>query len=358
MQKIIIFFIFTINCNAQDSSLTDLLTYKNTRYDERYYRLLPKVIETTPALTFVPSRNLQSMALHDLFVHMIGQTFNDAYVMVETGTYLGDTTCKIEKYFRVETIELDEKLANKSKDRFAGNNRVKVHHGDTVNILPRILQQYKNDKIIIFLDAHYSQGDSAKGAENTPILTELSIIKKAGIKDAILIIDDIRMFYNPLTDVSSTFVEGYPNLQNVAEYILSINQEYQCVVIYDALVAFPAYEEVTVSPVVHAATISRLYDGNNYHINDVLKAELTLAQAREKEQEALIELGRYWTEQWGQAAGLMHHNALWAGLVFCANGQYDIAKIFFSEAKRRGLHHWRIDFYNSLAQAECFFAHR
>ena len=46
--------------------------------------------------------------------------------------------------------------------------------------------------------------------ENTPILSELEIIKNAKIKDAIIIIDDMRMFYKPITNVRNTFMEGYP----------------------------------------------------------------------------------------------------------------------------------------------------
>lgn len=214
------------------------------------------------------------------------------------------------------------------------------------------------DKPVIFLDAHYSMGETAKGNCNTPILKELEIIKNSPHNNAIIIIDDIRMFYQPIADVKKTFAQGYPTLNTIVDAILAINTDYQCAIIYDTLVAFTAQENITVSPLINALTISRLYDGTNYDIYDVLQAELDIAHAKDKEKDVLIDLANRWIEKWSENIGLSRHYGLWLGLILLANEQFAQAKAYLQEAKKRGLSDWRIDWYIAMAEAGCFFGIR
>lgn len=201
-------------------------------------------------------------------------------------------------------------------------------------------------------------GETAKGSSNTPIIEELEIIKKSSHKNAILIIDDTRMFYKPITNVKETFMDGYPTLNTIVDKILEINPNYQCAIVYDTLLAFPAQENITVSPLVRALTMSRLYDGTNYDIYDVLEAELCIASAKEDEQETLIDLATSWIEKWSEQAGLSRHYDLWYGLILMANEEYAKAHAYFQEGKKRGLNDWRIDWYIAMAEAQCFFGIR
>ena len=66
-----------------------------------------------------------------------------------------------------------------------------MYLGDSKKILPELLKNI-NEPITIFLDAHYSGGETAFGEEEVPLLFELSILKERKYDD-IIIIDDCRL---------------------------------------------------------------------------------------------------------------------------------------------------------------------
>ncbi len=355
MKKNVLILCFTLLlfCKLPADFFENLLIPQEQVPNTIYYQLLPAADDKNPGISFIKSRESKTMSLEDEYLEMLDTAFT-ATKFIETGTYDGGTTAKAAYHWNVETIELSKELAAKAKKRFAKNKEIKVHHGDSIKILPTILKSI-NDKPIIFLDAHFSMHDTAKGSENTPILTELDKIKHSKITDAILIIDDIRMFDTHLTSMKDTFAQGYPTLNQVVEKILTINDTYQCAIVYDTLIAFTADEQICVSPVVKAVTMSRLYDGQNYLIDDIILAELCIAHAKDKEKEALADLAEHWIEAWSQNAGLSRHYALWMGLLMLEHEDYTKAKIHLLEAKKRGLKDWRIDWYIAMAEAQCFF---
>ena len=337
---------------------TDKLLIKPPTINKKYYQLLPAVDSDNPDIAFIESRDIESMSLTAAYLKMVADA-SAATTLIETGTFEGATVQKALPHFvYIHSIELDHALHKKATTKFANNKHVHLYQGDSAQMLPQILRSLKKEKAVIFLDAHYSMGNTAKGSCNTPIMTELGHIKKSSITNAILIIDDIRMFYEPLGNTKNTFIEGYPTLTMIVDSILEINPDYQCAIVYDTLIAFPAQEKITVSPVVHAATMSRLYDGTNYLIEDVLKAELTIAKAPQKEQEVIFDLGSRWVEKWSEPAGLSRHYSLWVGLTFLAHDQYAQGHVWLCNAKKRGLTDWRVEWYIALAQAECFFGIR
>lgn len=329
-----------------------------------YANLLPQVDEKNSKFVFVRSREPESMSLENQFLTMLHSN-TDASFFIETGTHHGYTTAqaatiftpKQPKYPCVHSVELSETLFSKAQEKFKNNKNVCLYQGDSVQILPRMLQKVM-DKPIIFLDAHFSMGDTAQGSANTPIIDELEVIKQSKFNNAVLIIDDIRMFYYPICSVKGTFIENYPSLNTIVEKILEINASYQVAVIYDTLIAFDSREHIEVSPVVRAITISRLYDGKNYNVEEVLRAELCIALAKNNERENIIDLANRWIEPWSEKQGLSRHIPLWAGLICLANEQFSQALNLFKEAKKRGLIDWRIDWYIALAEAECFFGFR
>jgi hypothetical protein len=319
-----------------------------------YRQLLPTIDNNEPDLFFIRSREPLSMSLESAYLSMIESAFMPAN-FVETGTYLGDSTLKAATQFqKVYSIELSPELFKKAQTRFKKNSRITLYQGDSCEQLPHIISEITG-KTVYFLDAHYSLGQTAQGSQNTPILAELACIQKAGITDAIIIIDDIRMFYTPRIKNTNSFIDGYPNLNQIVETILSINSTYQCACIYDTLVAFPADEKITVSPVVQAITMSRLYDGNNYDQDELIKAELCIAKAVQDEKIIIEDLALTWTEPWSLEAGLSRHNPLWYGLSLLYNQAFAKALTYFTQAQQRGLNDWRIEWYITMAQAECFF---
>ena len=115
-------------------------------------------------------------------------------VFVETGTYQGEMIDAMKRRFKkIYTIELGDVLYEKARERFINEKHVTIEHGDSGLILPGILAQI-TEPAIFWLDAHWSDGDTARGAHDTPIEQELDAIFAHSIKNHIILIDDARDF--------------------------------------------------------------------------------------------------------------------------------------------------------------------
>lgn len=138
-------------------------------------------------------------------------------ILVETGTYLGTMINANKSYFeRIFTIELNRKLYNRAKKRFAKYQHIQVQHGDSAKILPKILRNIQNPTIF-WLDAHYSGGITSKGEIETPIASELNLILKNKQSKHALLIDDALCF-NGRND--------YPTIETIRSIILKKNSNY------------------------------------------------------------------------------------------------------------------------------------
>lgn len=83
-------------------------------------------------------------------------------------------------------------------------------HGDSGKILPEILASL-NKPCLFWLDAHYSDGITAKGDVETPIVSELEAIFNHSIQSHVILIDDARCFIGE---------NDYPTIDWLREYIL------------------------------------------------------------------------------------------------------------------------------------------
>lgn len=111
---------------------------------------------------------------------------------VETGTFRAETTLRMSKVFaHCHTIELSEELYLQAKAKLSGTT-VMCHHGDTVEVLSRLLPQIPCPAVF-FLDAHWCRRESAKGSVDVPLLQEIDLIANRPFSD-LLIIDDFRLF--------------------------------------------------------------------------------------------------------------------------------------------------------------------
>lgn len=158
-------------------------------------------------------------------------------ILVETGTFLGDTVAHFEsKFDRIYSIELSEELANKAKKRFRGNPKVSIIQGDSGLVL-RELTQKLDRPCLFWLDGHYSSeffvGDeyiiTAKGDLNTPIISELKCILESPLSHVILI-DDARLFVNKY---------DYPSLDEVKNLVGQFKNAYQYFVLNDIIYLIP-----------------------------------------------------------------------------------------------------------------------
>ena len=112
---------------------------------------------------------------------------------IETGTHKGDTILSLEKYFsKLYTIEFSEKFYNYTKNLYNGN-KINFILGDSSIVFESLLPNIK-DKCIFFLDGHWSSGDTGRSAKDCPLNEEITHINNLFQNEAIIIIDDFRLF--------------------------------------------------------------------------------------------------------------------------------------------------------------------
>lgn len=138
---------------------------------------------------------------------------------VETGTFLGDTVEAVKKHFNnIHSIELSEKLFTKAKNRFAHEDKIHIHHGDSGQLMNKLLTAL-SPPILFWLDGHYSSSffisgefiQTARGDQLTPILLELEVILEQGLGSNVILIDDARLF-NGKND--------YPSFSSLKHFLL------------------------------------------------------------------------------------------------------------------------------------------
>jgi predicted O-methyltransferase YrrM len=117
-------------------------------------------------------------------------------VLVETGTYTGETAWAFRRLFdRIETIELEPTLVRLARIRFRGTPHVHVHEGDSATVLPRILESLDRPALF-WLDAHPCTDRAAIGAP-VPLTTELAAIAAHPVEGHVVLVDDIRLMGDP-----------------------------------------------------------------------------------------------------------------------------------------------------------------
>jgi hypothetical protein len=134
---------------------------------------------------------------------------------VETGTFLGDTTCVLSKVVKmVYSIEPEPALFLKAEQRFRGTDNVKIINGLSEEVLPKLVPTLSGN-VCFWLDGHFSAGITFKGPQDTPIIDELSVIgnhiEKVG--KLVVMIDDVRCF-----DPTSPEFSGYPPVDLLVDW--------------------------------------------------------------------------------------------------------------------------------------------
>jgi hypothetical protein len=115
---------------------------------------------------------------------------------VETGTYKGQTLDNIYHMFEeLHSIELSSSLFLQNREKFSTYPKIKLYQGDSSKIFPTILPCI-NHRAIFFLDGHWSSGwsETSQGEKDCPLIEELQSINYLFLQEAIIIIDDYRLF--------------------------------------------------------------------------------------------------------------------------------------------------------------------
>jgi hypothetical protein len=127
------------------------------------------------------------------FLYLLQDNFNKYNSFIETGTYEGSTIFALEKCFdKLYTIEYSEKYYNNTKNKYNGN-KINFILGDSSVVFQTLLPTI-NDKCIFFLDGHWSSGDTGRSEKDCPLIEEVTHINNLFQNEAIIIVDDFRLF--------------------------------------------------------------------------------------------------------------------------------------------------------------------
>jgi hypothetical protein len=141
--------------------------------------------------------------------------------VIETGTHHGWGSVRWATFFeKVHTVELSKELYDSTRKKYNSFDNISFYNNSSPAFLKELLPSI-NDRCIIFLDAHYSWGDtvydSNYGHDGTPIIDELIAIREySKINDHIIIIDDCD-------DLGTS---KYPTKKEVNDVLLTINSDY------------------------------------------------------------------------------------------------------------------------------------
>jgi len=132
-------------------------------------------------------------SIDKLFLDNLKGDYTKYPCFIETGTLFGDTIFSVESYFdTLYTIEFSEKYYNNTKNNYKGN-KINFILGDSSIVFESLLPNITGN-CIFFLDGHWSGGDTGKSAKDCPLEEEITHINNLFQNDAIIIIDDFRLF--------------------------------------------------------------------------------------------------------------------------------------------------------------------
>lgn len=329
-----------------------MLKYKKIFLLIQLLLLIPIKANDKKIISFFKAKN--SGVITSEFFQLLKDLFNPE-VFVETGTFYGHTSLKAADYFNeVHTVELDMRLYRNAIKTFENKSNIFVYNGDSKVILNNVLPNLKNKKLLFFLDAHWSGDGTAKSDENTPIISELAVIKNHGISDATILIDDMRFFQSNYiieqqlkSDPEDTSMLGYQSLDNLKIKLLEINPEYNFIIFGDIGIAYINNADIKVSPFIEAMTISKFFNDDasklsNLEYEKVLEAEKIIASCNPTEKEAIQDLINLKYPKL-----LFWHYKLWYALTLFGSNEKDKAIDQLKEIISLGLNYYRIKNYLS-----------
>jgi hypothetical protein len=130
--------------------------------------------------------------------------------LVETGTYTGEMVQALGMHVkRLISIEVDPGLHARAVTRFAGQRHIRLLQGDSATLLPGVLESLTGPALF-WLDGHYMGSGSGRGAEETPIMAEMTALVGHTMRGHVVLIDDARLFDG---------TGGYPRLEEFTAWV-------------------------------------------------------------------------------------------------------------------------------------------
>ena len=129
------------------------------------------------------------------FLKSLEADYSSFHYFVETGTFRAVTISTMEPYFnKLFTIEVAEPLWKAAKTKYQKKSKINFILGDSSKEIPKLIKNELDKPTIFFLDGHYSAGVTGYAEKHVPLYEELTSIINDFKSEAIIIIDDIRIF--------------------------------------------------------------------------------------------------------------------------------------------------------------------
>jgi len=130
-------------------------------------------------------------------IRSIGRKSGARY-MIESGTYLGNTARRCANAFdKIITVEIDQTLASTASSYLAKWPNVEVINGDITHVLPSVLDRPEVQDVLVYLDGHFSGGDTGIGDQVEPACDVIFMLAAYSHKMRSVIVDDFREFGRP-----------------------------------------------------------------------------------------------------------------------------------------------------------------
>jgi glycosyltransferase involved in cell wall biosynthesis len=166
------------------------------------------------------------------------QTTLPLSVLVETGTFKGDTVAQFESCFsKVFSVELSESLWTEAVKRFQPYQHVQILQGSSQDKLRELVPELQNIGVLFWLDAHWCVASDTAGAlSQCPLLEELRAIGKLN-SESVILIDDARLFLAP--PLVPHEISQWPSFHQIVSCLLSMSTEHELMVVNDVIAFFP-----------------------------------------------------------------------------------------------------------------------
>jgi hypothetical protein len=152
-------------------------------------------------------------------------------VLVETGTYEGETAWALRREFdRIVTVELSDELWQLARRRFVPAPQVEVRHGDSPTVLRDVLEELR-EPALFWLDAHVSTTKSAHGELPSPVLQELELVLSHDVSGNVVLVDDVRLLSGS---------DGWPAVGELEALVHHIRPELEFAVAEDVVRITPS----------------------------------------------------------------------------------------------------------------------
>lgn len=159
---------------------------------------------------------------------------------IETGTFRGDTVASLAGQFdSIDSVEFSPEYYQAACERFAGCPHIRLHQGNSAEILRTLMPSAAHGATLFWLDAHWCAADHTAGEKSQcPLLGELQAIGQLNARSVIMI-DDARYFL--CAPPAPHEVSDWPGFQEVlrALALCGASVTHRVTVLNDVILLYP-----------------------------------------------------------------------------------------------------------------------